>query len=104
MGTIKFAEKNQQRWNNHAYVLPYKATTEFDMQSYMQTGDKLSLLTSDRLVQVTQLRPIDKLYTVLLGIRDANKGIPDLYGDFLDFVDQFTLPETCAMLIQIISD
>ena len=59
-------------WNNYAYILPYMVSSELDRQVYLQSG-KLSVLTNRRLIQVAQLRPIDKLYSVLESIVESRR-------------------------------
>ena len=58
------------------------------------------------MIQLSSLRPIDKLVMILLQISRTkdNQEIDDLIMHFMDFSDTYSQSETCAMLIQIISD
>ena len=84
-------------------MLPYLPTSELDRQIYLQSG-KLRVLTNRRLVLVSQLRPIDKLYSILDFIANAPKDQVNVFDDFMDFASAYTLEETCCMLVQIMAD
>jgi len=62
------------------------------------------MLTNKRLVEICELRPIDKLFNILTNISQSNKQQAGLYDDFLDFATVYSMEETCTMLIQILSD
>ncbi len=65
-------QKQKPSWNDQGYVLPYYPTCELDKQVFLQSGS-LSVLTDRRLILISQMRPIDKLYSILISIIDSNR-------------------------------
>ena len=62
------------------------------------------MLTNQRLVEIKQIRPIDHLFNLLVFVLESRKQQADLYDDFIDFASTYSLDESCAMLVQIITD
>jgi hypothetical protein len=62
------------------------------------------MLTNKRLVEISEMRPIDKLFNILVNISESNQQQAGLHDDFLDFASMYSMEETCTMLIQIVSD
>ena len=52
-------------------MTPYKPSSEIERQVYLQ-GSKMSFLTNKRLIEITEMRPIDKLYNLLVNISETN--------------------------------
>ena len=98
-----FKQQRPACWNDHAYPLPYHPSSELDRQVYLKSG-QLRVLTNRRLVLVAQLRPIDKLYGIVELISEINQNQPGRFDDFMDFALTNGMEETCAMLVQILSD
>lgn len=53
-------------------MTPYKPSNEIERQVYLQ-GGKMSMLTNKRLVEISELRPIDKLFNILTSISETGK-------------------------------
>ena len=71
LGLLKI-QKERPQWGNRAYVTPYKPSNEVERQVYLQ-GSKVSMLTNKRLVEISEMRPIDKLFNILVNISESNK-------------------------------
>ena len=79
--------------------MPYLASSENERQVYLN-GGKMTMLTNRRLVEIKQMRPIDKLYNLLTFIQESNSQQHErIYDDFLDFAAFHSMEETCAMLL-----
>lgn len=50
------------------------------------------------------MRPIDKLFNIVLHIGDSERQMDGLYNDFMDFASLYSVEETCAMLVQMLAD
>ena len=90
-------------WGDYSYVLPYLPSSESEKQVYLQ-GSKLSMLTNHRIVEISQLRPIDHLFTILNSLSETNRSQVSYYDNFIDFASVYTMEEACSMLVQILSD
>ena len=64
----------------------------------------MSMLTSHRLVEISQLRPIDHLYSLLFAMQEMNRSQVFYYDNFMDFATKYTMQEACTMLVQILAD
>ena len=78
--------------------MPYFPSSELERQVYVSSS-KMSVLTNKRLVEVSQMRPIDKLFNLLVSICDSGKAMAGKYDDFMDFATTYTMEETCTMLV-----
>lgn len=70
LGRLKIQEARPY-WGNSSLVTPYKPSSEIERQVYLQ-GSKMSFLTNKRLIEITEMRPIDKLYNLLVNISETN--------------------------------
>jgi len=62
------------------------------------------VLTNQRLILLSQMRPIDKLFGILDMIASSQQDQPRVYDDFMDFASAYSAEETCAMLVQIVAE
>lgn len=102
MGAIK-KKNNLPTWGDNSHLVSYMPYSETEKQVYLQ-GSKISMLTNHRLIEITQLRPIDKLYNLLASMQESDMAFERFHDDFLDFAHMYSLEETCTMLVQIITD
>ena len=84
-------------------MLPYLPHRDTEQQVYL-TGSRFTILTNQRLVQLTHLRPIDQLYSLLCSLCETNRSMAFYYDNFLDFAATHTMEETCTMLVQVLAD
>ena len=71
MGALK-KQKNEPTWGDSSHLAPYMASSENERQVYLH-GGKLSMLTTHRLVEIIQMRPIDKLYNLLVCMHESSR-------------------------------
>lgn len=62
------------------------------------------MLTNNRLVEISQMRPIDHLFNILVSLSESYRSQPSFYDNFMDFARTYTMEEACTMLVQILSD
>ena len=91
-------------WGDSSHVNSYMPSSENEKQVYLQ-GYKTRMLTTRRLIEISQMRPIDKLYNLLINMLkvDSKRSLIN-NTDLLDFAHMYSMEETCAMLLQVIVD
>lgn len=83
MGHLKL-QKRFPTWGDQSYMLPYMPSSESDRQVYLNEA-KLGVLTSRRLLEISHLRPIDHLFSVLVSLSESNRSQVHYYDNFIDF-------------------
>ena len=52
----------------------------------------MTVLTSERLIEVQEMRPIDKLFNILVKMGEQGKrNQGEVFSDFMDFADSHTM-------------
>ena len=91
-------------WGKTNETRPYYPSSEVERQVYLQ-GSKVSLLTDQRLIEVSTLRPIDNLVMIIMQIARSSRLDSEVFKrEFEDFAGSHSMSETCAMLVQILAD
>jgi len=84
---------------------PYYDTlslSEFEKQVYLLPL-QMNILTDGRIIQLYQMRPIDILSMIVSLMVDPKMINKQVYN-FEEFMDNYSMRETCGMLLQLIVD
>jgi len=75
--------------------------SEFEKQVYLQ-APIINILTDNRVIEIQQLRPIDMLAMLIHMIVSDQRTVYQQYDNLEEFIDFYTMRETCAMLLQMV--
>ena len=89
----------QAKGQNATPKYEIESLSEFEKQVYLQPN-KLTVLTDNRVIEVQEVRPIDMVAMMIHSMTD-NKFLHNLIDVFEEFLDCYTVRETCSMLLQI---
>lgn len=101
LGLLKVREPPVWGRSNLA-IQAYSAFKELDLQMFAH--NKVTILTDSRLVEMTQIRPVDNLYMLLCELTRIPNQTAEISCDIEDMIGRYSATEVCSMLICILVD
>jgi hypothetical protein len=83
-------------------IQAYTAFNELDIQMFVH--NKVTILTDSRLVEMSQIRPIDNLFMLLCELTRSPNHRAEISCDIEDMILKYSATEVCSMLICILVD
>ena len=100
LGLLDF--RSLPRWGQKNRYQENSGLNVFDSQVFLQ--NKTTVLTDSRLVELSQVRPIDNLFTILREMVRYPGQNDMVRQDMNALVEKYSVKEVCSMLIQILID